>query len=106
MAPGDRTGNGHADLIARHRTTGELRLYEGTGPAGEGLGNGTTSTVIGSGWTSANRPLLTAVPDAGSDNKADIWTTGGDGSLYLYPNLSGSGVVVGTDGWLDFQAIS
>ncbi|MEV5687468.1 VCBS repeat-containing protein [Streptomyces sp. NPDC052164] len=106
VAPGDRTGNGHVDLVARHRTTGELRLYEGTGPAGEGLGNGATSTVIGTGWTRTNRPLLTAVPDAGSDNRADIWTTGGDGKLYVYPNLSGSGVVVGTDGWLDFQAIS
>ncbi|MFS0692853.1 FG-GAP repeat domain-containing protein [Streptomyces nitrosporeus] len=105
-APGDRTGNGRVDLIARHRTNGELRLYQGTGPAGEGLGDGATSSVIGSGWTSSNRPLYTAFPDVGSDNKADIFATGGDGKLYLYPNISGSGVVVGTSGWLDFQAIS
>ncbi|GGX74376.1 hypothetical protein GCM10010298_44160 [Streptomyces microflavus] len=106
VAPGDRTGNGHVDLIARHKTNGELRLYQGTGPSGEGLGNGPTSTVIGSGWTRAHRPLITAVPDAGSDNKADIFATGSDDKLYLYHNLSGSGVAIGSSGWLDFQAIS
>lgn len=106
LAPGDRTGNGHVDLLARHKTSGELRLYEGTGPAGEGLGSGPTSTVIGSGWTRTFRPLLTAFPDAGTDNKADIFATGEDGKLYVYPNLSGSGVIVGTSGWLDFQAIN
>ncbi|MFE7517843.1 FG-GAP repeat domain-containing protein [Streptomyces halstedii] len=106
VAPGDRTGNGHVDLIARHKTSGELRLYEGTGPAGEGLGSGPASTVIGTGWTSAHRPLFTAFPDAGSDNKADIFATGSDDKLYLYSNLSGTGVVVGTSGWGNFQAIS
>ncbi|MFJ6148235.1 FG-GAP-like repeat-containing protein [Streptomyces anulatus] len=106
LAPGDRTGNGRVDLIARHKTGGELRLYQGTGPAGEGLGNGTASAIIGTGWTRAHRPLLTAFPDAGSDGKADIFATGGDDKLYLYSNLSGSGVAVGTSGWLDFQALS
>lgn len=106
LAPGDRTGNGRVDLIARHKTNGELRLYQGTGPSGEGLGHGPTSTVIGNGWTRAHRPLLTAVPDADSDNTADIFATGGDDKLYFYPNLSGSGVAVGSSGWLDFRAIS
>ncbi len=106
LAPGDRTGNGHVDLIARHKTNGELRLYQGTGPAGEGLGNGPTSTVIGTGWTSTHRPLLTAFPDAGTDNKADIFATGSDDKLYLYSNLSGSGLAVGTSGWGNFQTIS
>ncbi|CAM5740041.1 hypothetical protein SMICM304S_07513 [Streptomyces microflavus] len=74
---------------------------------GEGLGNGPTSTVIGSGWTRAHRPLITAVPDAGSDGyKADIFATGSDDKLYLYHNLSGSGVAIGSSGWLDSQAIS
>ncbi|MFJ9106449.1 VCBS repeat-containing protein [Streptomyces sp. NPDC102283] len=104
-APGDRTGNGRVDVLARHRTSGELRLYEGTGPAGQGLGDGTASSVIGSGWTRAHRPLVTAFPDAGSDGKVDVFATGDD-KLYLYPNISGSGVVVGTSGWLDFQALS
>ncbi|MFJ1589781.1 VCBS repeat-containing protein [Kitasatospora albolonga] len=106
VAPGDRTGNGHVDLIARHKTNGELRLYQGTGPAGEGLGSGPDSTVIGNGWTRTYRPLLTAFPDIGSDKKADILATGGDDKLYLYPNLSGGGVAVGSSGWLDFRALS
>ncbi|MER7696583.1 FG-GAP-like repeat-containing protein [Streptomyces sp. NPDC096095] len=105
-APGDRTGNGHVDVIARHRTSGELRLYEGTGPEGQGLGDGTASTVIGSGWTRSHRPLITAVPDANSDNNVDIFATGGDDKFYLYPNISGSGIAVGSSGWLDFQALS
>ncbi|WP_203686333.1 hypothetical protein [Streptomyces sp. SID14515] len=105
-APGDRTGNGHVDLLARHQTNGELRLYEGTGLSGEGLGSGPQSTVIGSGWTRSHRPLFTAVPDAGSDNKTDVFATGGDDKFYLYSNISGSGVAVGTSGWLDFQSLS
>ncbi|PCG81894.1 hypothetical protein CIB93_33010 [Streptomyces sp. WZ.A104] len=105
-APGDRTGNGHVDLLARHRTSGELRLYEGTGPGGEGIGYGPAATVIGTGWTRAHRPLLTAFPDAGSDGRADIFATGSDDKLYAHSNLSGRGVAVGDSGWLDFQALS
>ncbi|MFF8505603.1 VCBS repeat-containing protein [Streptomyces anulatus] len=105
-APGDRTGNGRVDLLARHRTGGELRLYEGTGPAGQGLGSGPASTVIGTGWSRTHRPLITAFPDAGSDGKADVFATGGDDKLYVYPSISGKGVAVGTSGWLDFQALS
>ncbi|MFE6913182.1 hypothetical protein [Streptomyces rubiginosohelvolus] len=50
--------------------------------------------------------MFTAVPDAGSDNKTDVFATGGDDKFYLYSNISGSGVAVGTSGWLDFQALS
>lgn len=46
------------------------------------------------------------MPDAGSDGKADIFATGSDGNLHYHSNLSGSGVVVGTGGWLDFRALS
>ncbi|MFF3788011.1 hypothetical protein [Streptomyces sp. NPDC001933] len=105
-APGDRTGNGHVDLIARHKTSGELRLYEGTGNSGEGLGIGPTAVAIGSGWTRTNRPLFTAVPDANGDAKTDLWATGGDAQLYFYPNISGSEVIVGTSGWNDFQTLN
>ncbi|MFI5775393.1 hypothetical protein ACIA74_44890 [Streptomyces sp. NPDC051658] len=48
-APGDRTGNGHPDLIARHKSSGEQRLYEGTGNSGEGLSTGPTSPGLGTG---------------------------------------------------------
>ncbi|MFF3979177.1 VCBS repeat-containing protein [Streptomyces sp. NPDC001828] len=105
-APGDRNGDGHVDLIARSRATGELRLYQGTGPNGEGLGSGPTSVVVGTNWTPANRPLFTAVPDANGDAKPDIWSTGGDGRLYFYPSIEGAGTAVGTGGWSGFQQIS
>lgn len=105
-APGDRTADGHVDLIARHRTTGDLKFYNGTGSNGEGLGYGPAATVIGTGWTATYRPLFTAVPDATGDGKADIWATGSDANLYSYPNIQGSGVRVGTGGWSAIRAIS
>lgn len=105
-APGDRTANGHVDLIARNKTNGELRLYPGSGPDGQGLGTAAASSVIGTGWTPTNRPLITAVPDANGDNKADIWATNTAGQLLYYSNLAGSGTTVGTGGWKDFQSLS
>ncbi|MFF1644200.1 hypothetical protein [Streptomyces sp. NPDC058240] len=106
VAPGDCTGNGHVDLIARDRGTGRLHLFEGTGYSGEGLGFTSASVVLGTGWTPANRPLITAVPDADGDAKADVWATGGNDQFYFYPNISGSGVAVGTAGSLGFQTLS
>ncbi|WP_063739432.1 VCBS repeat-containing protein [Streptomyces sp. SS] len=105
-APGDRDKNGHVDLIARNTANGELFFYPGTGANGEGLANGTTATRIGTGWTTTNRPLITAVPDANGDGTSDIWTTGGDGVLYFYPNTLGTGVNVGSGGWTAFQDLS
>lgn len=105
-APGDHTGNGRVDLIARHKTTGDLRLYKGTGPNGEGLGTGPDSVVIGTHWTASNRPLMSAVPDANGDGKSDMWATGGDGKLYFYASILGSGVVVGNSGWANFRALN
>ncbi|WP_435973518.1 hypothetical protein [Streptomyces sp. Qhu_M48] len=104
-APGDRDKDGDVDLIARNGANGELRLYPGT-PDGTGLGSGSTATVIGTGWTPANRPLFTAVPDANGDGTSDIWSTGGDGKLYFYPNALGAGTIVGTGGWGSFQDLS
>ncbi|MFE3071580.1 VCBS repeat-containing protein [Streptomyces sp. NPDC059247] len=105
-APGDHDKNGRVDLFARNNATGELRFYPGSGPNGEGLGTGSTSSVIGTGWTPANRPLFTAVPDANGDGTPDIWSTTGDGTLHFYPNSLGSGRMVGTGGWSGFQDLS
>ncbi|MFF2009227.1 FG-GAP repeat domain-containing protein [Streptomyces sp. NPDC058195] len=106
IAPGDRTGNGHVDLIARDRTTGQLRLFEGTGYSGEGLGSETASVLLGTGWTPADRPLLMAAPGADGGAGAGLWATGSDDRLRFYPNISGGGVTVGPAGWLGFQALS
>lgn len=105
-APGDRDKDGDVDLIARNGATGELRFYPGAGKDGIGLGNGATSSVIGTSWTPANRPLFTAVPDANGDGTADIWSTTGEGTLFFYPNALGSGRMVGTGGWDEFQDLS
>ncbi|MEU1436453.1 hypothetical protein ABZ438_20580 [Streptomyces sp. NPDC005786] len=104
-APGDRTGNGHVDLIARNKSNGELRLYAGSGPDGQGLGDPTTSSVIGTAWTPINRPLITAGPDANSDGKADIRATNSTGELMFHSDLAG-GAMVGTGGWSGFTSLS
>lgn len=101
-APGDRNKDGSVDLIARNTTNGELRFYPGTGTSG-GFG---VSSVIGTGWTTSYRPLITAVPDANGDGTPDVWTTGGDGKLYFYPNVQGTGNEVGSGGWSGFQDLS
>ncbi|MFF0425912.1 VCBS repeat-containing protein [Streptomyces sp. NPDC004520] len=102
-APGDRDKNGRVDLIARNSATGDLFVYPGTGPNGEGIGNGSTATRIGTGWTAANRPLFAAVPDANGDGTSDIWATTGEGTLYFYPNALGAGTLTGNGGWGGFQ---
>ncbi|MEU5431908.1 VCBS repeat-containing protein [Streptomyces sp. NPDC020719] len=94
MAPGDHTGNGRVDLLARDRTNGDLRLYEGKGPQGEGLGD--APKVIGSGWTPASRPLVTATPEVTGNGKSGAWATGADGELYFYPGLQGGGIPAGS----------
>ncbi|MFI6639250.1 VCBS repeat-containing protein [Streptomyces sp. NPDC050504] len=101
MAPGDHTGNGRVDMLARSKTTGELRLYEGKGPEGQGLGN--AHTVIGNGWTPAYRPLATAAPDITGDGRSGVWATGAGGELYFYPGIRGGGTAIGTSlkGYLD-----
>lgn len=104
-APGDHDGDGYADLIARNTTNGELRLYSG-GKDGDTLGSGSHHTVIGSSWTPANRPLLTAVPDANNDGTPDMWATSSDGKLYFYRGSVGAGTVVGSGGWTSFQDLA
>ncbi|QCW77966.1 VCBS repeat-containing protein [Streptomyces sp. S6] len=104
MAPGDTTGNGHVDLLARKTATGELYLHTGTGPQGEGLASG-DRTQIGTGWTTTARPLVTSVPDVLGDGKRSVWATDSAGSLLFYPNIQGSGNAVGS-GLTGFRALN
>jgi hypothetical protein len=112
IAPGDVDKNTHVDLLARQRSTGDLFLYPGTGPAGEGLGVGATRTEIGHGWTPTSRPLIASGGDADNDSKPDLWATSPDTGkgLYFYPAITTTGhgipTSVGTGGWLDFQTLS
>jgi hypothetical protein len=112
IAPGDVDNNGHADLLARQTSTGNLYYCPGTGPAGEGLGSGTTRAQIGTGWTTTSRPLITSDGDADNDGKPDLWASSPDTGkgLYFYPAVTSTGhgtpTAVGTGGWLDFQTLS
>ncbi|MFE7752787.1 FG-GAP-like repeat-containing protein [Streptomyces sp. NPDC057428] len=110
-APGDVNADGRVDMIARNRTDGRLRLYAGTGPAGEGLGS-STITINATGWDSITHPLITSDGDANGDNKPDLFATSHDTGkeLYFYPSVTPTGIgtptAVGTSGWLNFQQLS
>ncbi|MFC7636612.1 hypothetical protein ACFQWA_11150 [Streptomyces thermogriseus] len=94
FAPGDATGDGRVDLIARDTSTGVLYRYNGTGPNGEGLG--ADPVQIGTSWTLTNRPLVTSVPDVQGDGQPSVWATDASGNLLFYPQIKGGGNVVGS----------
>jgi hypothetical protein len=84
VATGDRTGDGHADLLAV-RSDGALFLYEGDG----------------AGWLRAGRVLATgfgtfrSVVDAGDvtgDGMRDLFTLGASNVLELRPGTANGGV--------------
>ncbi|MFE0174065.1 FG-GAP-like repeat-containing protein [Streptomyces sp. NPDC059002] len=111
-APGDVTDNGHVDLLARKRSSGELFLYQGTGPGGEGLGDGPARTRVATGFSPAAAPLLASGGDADNDGRPDLWATapGTTAGLRFHPRLTATGlggaVTVGTDGWHDLRSLS
>ncbi|MEV0322454.1 FG-GAP-like repeat-containing protein [Streptomyces sp. NPDC050658] len=93
-APGDVTKNGHIDLLARRRGTGELFTYQGTGPNGEGLGAEADRKRTATGFTPAARPLITSAADADNDGVPDLWSTtdNADQGLNFYPRLTAGGL--------------
>ncbi|HEX6682138.1 MAG TPA: VCBS repeat-containing protein [Candidatus Limnocylindrales bacterium] len=66
FSPGDFSGDGKADLIARNASTNELVLYRGNGSNGFLAG----STVIGHGWGGFD--MLLSVGDFSGDGNADV----------------------------------
>ncbi|MFJ2773215.1 hypothetical protein [Streptomyces sp. NPDC087300] len=111
-ALGDVTGNGHVDLLARKRSTGELFLAQGTGPGGEGLGDTAARTRVATGFSPAAAPLLASGGDADNDGRPDLWATapGTAAGLRFHPRLTAAGLggatTVGTTGWHDLRALS
>ena len=76
---GDLDGDGHADLVARHRTTGDLFLYPG-----DGTGLTRPARRIGGGWGVFSQVL--AVGDWTSDGAPDLLALRrSDMTLWLYP---------------------
>ncbi len=104
VGPGDLTGDGKGDLVARDRS-GILWLYKGNG-----LGTGFATRVsIGGGWNSFNK--LLGAGDYTGDGLTDLVarTTGGD--LYVYPGTGSASGVFGTrkhvgGGWNTFKHLT
>ena len=102
VAPGDVSGDGRPDLLARD-AAGSLRLYR--------FGSGATflpgSTVVGTGWNGLDRIL--AVGDFDRDGHADLLgrrAVGGALLLYRGTGTGGvrSSVQIGS-GWSGFDTI-
>ncbi|NYI07948.1 FG-GAP repeat domain-containing protein [Allostreptomyces psammosilenae] len=77
VGPGDLTGDGKGDLVAR-TPAGELYLYAGNG-SGAGFA---TRRLIGPGWQAYNR--LLGGGDITGDGRADLLARTPAGDLYLY----------------------
>ncbi|MFH8612490.1 FG-GAP-like repeat-containing protein [Streptomyces sp. NPDC018029] len=110
-APGDVTNNGHPDLLARKKSTGELFLAQGTGPDGAGFGDTAARVRVATGWTPAAIPLLASAGDADNDGRPDLWSTASTATgLTFHPRLTttglGDAVTVGADGWSGLQSLS
>ena len=102
VAPGDFSGDGRPDLIAR-TSDGRLYLYRGNGSGGFNSG----STQIGSGWNIFD--LIIAPGDFSGDGRNDLIGRKPDGTLWLYRGNGSGGFTspypqIG-HGWAGFAAI-
>src|SRR6476646_8394399 len=80
--PGDMTGDGRSDLLARESATGVLWLYPGNGAGSLG-----TRVSLGKGWNVMTG--LVAAGDMDGDRMPDLLARDGAGSLWL---CSGPGI--------------
>ena len=98
LAPGDFSGDGKPDVIARD-ADGRLLLYRGNGAGGWVTG---VAEPIGSGW--APFTALMAGGDFSGDGKPDVLARRADGALLLYRGdgaggwITGAGETIGS-GW-------
>lgn len=102
MSPGDFTGDGRGDVLAR-RPDGTLWLYAGNGQGGWAAGG----KQVGTGWQGFAQIL--AGGDRDRDGRSDVLALRPDGTLLQYRgNGSGGwaagGVVVG-NGWDRFDLV-
>lgn len=77
---GDLTGDGRADILARHRKTGAIYLYKGTGKASSPF----SARVKVRTWKNSTYNAFDAVGDVNGDGKADFLARTPGGRLYLY----------------------
>jgi hypothetical protein len=103
MAPGDFSGDGHPDLLARDQN-GRLLMYRGNGTGGFGG----AAHVVGAGWEGFT--ALLAPGDFSGDGHPDVLARNADGLLLMYRGdgdggwLTGAGETIGS-GWGPFTAI-
>ena len=103
---GDFSGDGKADLVARHATTKDLHLYRGNGAGGFAAGTG---GAFSNNW--ANFDMVFSPGDFSGDGKADLiarHATTKD--LHLYRGNGAGGFAAGTGGafsnnWANFDTI-
>jgi hypothetical protein len=105
VSPGDMTGDGRADLLARD-SSGTLWLYRGTGnPAAPYLAR----TKAGTGWQGYTK--IIGVGDITGDGKADIVARDSKGVLYVHPGTGsatapyGARLTIGS-GWNQYNLFS
>ncbi|WP_328970075.1 FG-GAP repeat domain-containing protein [Streptomyces sp. NBC_00239] len=85
FGPGDLSGDGKGDLLARDGG-GTLYLYRGNG-----AGTGFASRVkVGAGWGGFNK--LTGAGDLTGDGRADLLARATNGDLYVYPGTGQAAV--------------
>ncbi|MFG2890460.1 FG-GAP-like repeat-containing protein [Streptomyces sp. NPDC048248] len=101
-APGDLTGDGRTDLLARKASTGDLYLF-----ANNGNGTLASGRKIRSAWTSYSH--IVGVGDLNGDGFGDVLARSKTGTLYRYDG-TGSGtlrdrVTVFSDWGLSYNAI-
>jgi len=88
LAPGDWSGDGHPDILAR-TAEGALLLYRG-----DGQGGFPGRAQIGSGWQSFT--ALMSGGDFSGDGKPDILARAQDGRLLMYRGDGDGGFVTGS----------
>ncbi|MBT2527967.1 VCBS repeat-containing protein [Streptomyces sp. ISL-99] len=81
-APGDLTGDGRTDLIARQASTGDIYLY-----ADNGSGGFKSRVKIRSAWTTYTH--ITGVGDLNGDGFGDLLARRSDGTLFRYDGTGG-----------------
>jgi hypothetical protein len=104
LAPGDWSGDGKPDLLAR-TPDGLLLLYRGNGSGGF---IGSSGEAIGSGWQGFT--ALLAPRDWSGDGRPDLLARSGDGKLFMYRGNRAGGFATGQaeqigSGWQGFTAL-